>query len=131
MGVEIQLQLQLVTVGVAAARFGQSLIAAAPVYGELSDQMVPVEDQQVITGGEHQQHPACEFGSHANTHPIPVQEAALFDRAVPHQGGLFGPDRAWGVPGGCDAADRKSTRLNSSHQIISYAVFCLKKKKHN
>src|SRR5258708_12329788 len=28
-----------------------------------------------------------------------------------------------------DRADRKSTRLNSSHQIISYAVFCLKKKK--
>src|SRR5258708_13842245 len=27
--------------------------------------------------------------------------------------------------------DRKSTRLNSSHQIISYAVFCLKKKKHH
>src|SRR5258708_27718058 len=26
------------------------------------------------------------------------------------------------------AIDRKSTRLNSSHQIISYAVFCLKKK---
>src|SRR5256885_12667352 len=29
-----------------------------------------------------------------------------------------------------DAADRKSTRLNSSHLVISYAVFCLKKKKH-
>src|SRR6185436_9817710 len=29
----------------------------------------------------------------------------------------------------CCVADRKSTRLNSSHQIISYAVFCLKKKK--
>jgi len=30
----------------------------------------------------------------------------------------------------CDLedGDRKSTRLNSSHQIISYAVFCLKKK---
>src|SRR5438552_5712691 len=28
------------------------------------------------------------------------------------------------------ALDRKSTRLNSSHQIISYAVFRLKKKKH-
>src|SRR5258708_27412287 len=27
------------------------------------------------------------------------------------------------------AQDRKSTRLNSSHQIISYAVFCLKKKR--
>src|SRR5258708_38767538 len=30
---------------------------------------------------------------------------------------------------GDGAGDRKSTRLNSSHQIISYAVFCLKKKK--
>src|SRR5258708_26699707 len=28
------------------------------------------------------------------------------------------------------ARDRKSTRLNSSHQIISYAVFCLKKKQN-
>src|SRR5258708_8564343 len=28
----------------------------------------------------------------------------------------------------CLLLDRKSTRLNSSHQIISYAVFCLKKK---
>ena len=27
--------------------------------------------------------------------------------------------------------DRKSTRLNSSHRCISYAVFCLKKKKNN
>src|SRR5258708_31663966 len=33
------------------------------------------------------------------------------------------------VPGG-NQRDRKSTRLNSSHQIISYAVFCLKKKKN-
>src|SRR5260221_5308991 len=31
------------------------------------------------------------------------------------------------VGGGCQ--DRKSTRLNSSHTVISYAVFCLKKKK--
>src|SRR5258708_32003231 len=30
---------------------------------------------------------------------------------------------------GGEEIDRKSTRLNSSHQIISYAVFCLKKKK--
>src|SRR5256885_16652058 len=29
------------------------------------------------------------------------------------------------------AGDRKSTRLNSSHLVISYAVFCLKKKKNN
>src|SRR2546422_3001082 len=31
---------------------------------------------------------------------------------------------------GSDGKDRKSTRLNSSHGYISYAVFCLKKKKH-
>src|SRR5438132_4277302 len=30
-----------------------------------------------------------------------------------------------------DNLDRKSTRLNSSHTVISYAVFCLKKKKGN
>jgi len=35
------------------------------------------------------------------------------------------PARSWRG----DGPDRKSTRLNSSHQIISYAVFCLKKKK--
>src|SRR5438034_4497125 len=29
-----------------------------------------------------------------------------------------------------DVQDRKSTRLNSSHTVISYAVFCLKKKHH-
>src|SRR5256885_10460258 len=31
---------------------------------------------------------------------------------------------------GCRERDRKSTRLNSSHLVISYAVFCLKKKKN-
>src|SRR5438128_6779039 len=34
-----------------------------------------------------------------------------------------------GLGVGPDVADRKSTRLNSSHGSISYAVFCLKKKK--
>src|SRR5256885_8236693 len=32
---------------------------------------------------------------------------------------------------GAQLIDRKSTRLNSSHLVISYAVFCLKKKKYN
>src|SRR5258708_31421256 len=48
--------------------------------------------------------------------------------------------RGWIAHRGCNhslpipiyrGVDRKSTRLNSSHQIISYAVFCLKKKKTN
>src|SRR5256885_12264401 len=37
--------------------------------------------------------------------------------------------RALGAP--VVPGDRKSTRLNSSHLVISYAVFCLKKKKKN
>src|SRR5258708_30416133 len=54
-----------------------------------------------------------------NRGQIPVQprhtDTELADRRRPHTAG----DRV---------QDRKSTRLNSSHQIISYAVFCLKKK---
>src|SRR5436190_14468444 len=59
-------------------------------------------------------------------------------------GWRLSPDRQFGVPQPdpfasaspsvgavyrCQA-DRKSTRLNSSHTVISYAVFCLKKKKN-
>src|SRR2546427_1670326 len=40
----------------------------------------------------------------------------------------FLPDR-WGIAAPLTVRDRKSTRLNSSHSQISYAVFCLKKKK--
>src|SRR5438034_3254936 len=36
---------------------------------------------------------------------------------------------AFGVAAVAAVGDRKSTRLNSSHTVISYAVFCLKKKK--
>src|SRR3712207_6884057 len=37
----------------------------------------------------------------------------------------------WVTSGSDEKLDRKSTRLNSSHANISYAVFCLKKKKHS
>src|SRR5437763_5595473 len=48
-----------------------------------------------------------------------LDHAAFFDR--------IDTPRAW-LPG--SHRDRKSTRLNSSHRCISYAVFCLKKKKN-
>src|SRR2546426_4696933 len=58
-------------------------------------------------------------------------------RAVPAglgEGGSSWPlDRKWlnqvSIRWPSQYADRKSTRLNSSHLVISYAVFCLKKKK--
>src|SRR2546421_7931959 len=46
------------------------------------------------------------------------------DRRPEHE--LFSPFSSVAQP-----SDRKSTRLNSSHDQISYAVFCLKKKKKN
>src|SRR5258708_25814117 len=48
-------------------------------------------------------------------------------RLQPGRQGALRDDRA--PTSGLGERDRKSTRLNSSHQIISYAVFCLKKKK--
>src|SRR5260221_3112215 len=36
----------------------------------------------------------------------------------------------WSCPSFNELTDRKSTRLNSSHTVISYAVFCLKSKEH-
>src|SRR3712207_7744967 len=42
-----------------------------------------------------------------------------------------GGERLLGGRRGLRVGDRKSTRLNSSHANISYAVFCLKKKKNN
>src|SRR5437879_10644970 len=42
----------------------------------------------------------------------------------------FVMDSLYACQGNGPFRDRKSTRLNSSHRCISYAVFCLKKKKH-
>src|SRR5947208_5120478 len=55
---------------------------------------------------------------------LPIYDARQLIR-VPHR---LRP-RHCGVVSRLRIVDRKSTRLNSSHQIISYAVFCLKKKK--
>src|SRR2546430_8860564 len=60
---------------------------------------------------------------------LPISRAHRARRDGPHRRGIFesrvrsSPGDAWLTP-----RDRKSTRLNSSHSQISYAVFCLKKK---
>src|SRR5688572_31160800 len=55
-----------------------------------------------------------------------VRRAGLAARALVAAGRAL---RVAGAGRGAVVADRKSTRLNSSHSQISYAVFCLKKKK--
>src|SRR5256885_3217174 len=56
--------------------------------------------------------------------PIPAAVLASLRRALPERG--LQARIVHRVAG----LDRKSTRLNSSHLVISYAVFCLKKKKN-
>src|SRR3712207_7783210 len=51
-------------------------------------------------------------------------------RAVPARHEEIENHHVWGEVGCQHGSDRKSTRLNSSHANISYAVFCLKKKQY-
>src|SRR3712207_8452249 len=76
---------------------------------------------------------------------LPIYDLPTWWKALAEQGllGLHLPVALGGAGGGTvelavvlaelgeALADRKSTRLNSSHANISYAVFCLKKKKNN
>src|SRR5437588_9470715 len=56
--------------------------------------------------------------------PQPIERARSMGPCFRRDDGLqLGSAAAYG-------SDRKSTRLNSSHTVISYAVFCLKKKKN-
>src|SRR3712207_8716574 len=70
--------------------------------------------------------PACSasVGPEGRWHAEPAELAPVLERRGPEVRPVADhrrPDRVHG--------DRKSTRLNSSHANISYAVFCLKKKK--
>src|SRR2546430_13519621 len=59
--------------------------------------------------------------------PIPSRKGDFHDfSSAAHDRGPAGPEPCREHP---RLLDRKSTRLNSSHSQISYAVFCLKKKK--
>src|SRR5205807_3162591 len=69
-------------------------------------------------------HPASDWDE-LKQHVETLYEEARLTRLGTEKFMLDG--RHTGTGGG---KDRKSTRLNSSHLVISYAVFCLKKKKH-
>src|SRR5258708_14604028 len=78
--------------------------------------------QRVADPARHSLEPASYKPQFYRKHP----RQCGFSPAKAYIGGL----KAQGAPQFLAVReDRKSTRLNSSHQIISYAVFCLKKKK--
>src|SRR2546426_7586978 len=62
-------------------------------------------------------------------HPRGVTLTAAGQTLVGHAEAILSRIEAERIASACPTRDRKSTRLNSSHLVISYAVFCLKKKK--
>src|SRR5207244_10320862 len=72
---------------------------------------------------------AIYLGMAVSSHTNGVPATAQFRDLMQVSGGTIGTVTLPIEPAGPSSRrDRKSTRLNSSHQIISYAVFCLKKK---
>src|SRR5207244_11486340 len=73
------------------------------------------------------------YGYHRDLHSFPTRRSSDLHRVLLPMGRAHdGRNRRSlrsAQHGEYASLDRKSTRLNSSHQIISYAVFCLKKKK--
>src|SRR5207248_3976584 len=69
------------------------------------------------------------FGScEAFASPAEAQGLSMLAEQAAAQGITYMVSSGDSGAAGCDNPDRKSTRLNSSHRTISYAVFCLKKK---
>src|SRR5437870_8801096 len=77
-------------------------------------------------------------GAHRDLHSFPTRRSSDLSSTTEARGGATGPgarrprcssSARTTASRSTAAADRKSTRLNSSHVAISYAVFCLKKKK--
>src|SRR5699024_11817595 len=95
------------------------IMAATPVAHEIDDDVL-IERPAVFV--RQLRHPDACFG---------VVAVDVEHRSVDHLGDIAAIGRrARGCRrrGEADLIDRKSTRLNSSHVSISYAVFCLKKK---
>src|SRR3712207_4242529 len=106
------------------------LVDAVGPDGELDDDQDHVgllfsgRSERVETGAQQAERVALGVGEH-----VPALRAGLADV------GRHGPEPEqpleFGVLVPVGRVDRKSTRLNSSHANISYAVFCLKKKKRH
>src|SRR5437762_12598711 len=88
----------------------------------------PPATSEIYTLSLHDALPICSkvLRRHARTRGT----RAAGDASRPRRYLVFGTSRPRSSLGG-PRSDRKSTRLNSSHRCISYAVFCLKKKKHS
>src|SRR2546427_8538982 len=115
------------TLGCAALRDGAYLL---PAQAEQAAQLQVLADEALQEGGQ-----AWLLQVQARNMTEQATFQALFDRAADYTPWLEELAQARQTLSALSAAelqrtqrDRKSTRLNSSHSQISYAVFCLKKK---
>src|SRR2546430_7322700 len=84
---------------------------------------------EIYTLSLHDALPICTSAARPRPRPRPRARAACRHAGAGYSRSRFAADRdSRRLRGEC-TRDRKSTRLNSSHSQISYAVFCLKKKK--
>src|SRR2546421_8940251 len=85
--------------------------------------------------------PGCCSAIYATVAPVGAADTVFCDDDNPRRASILtlfpptraeaeGPSSEWNPQIPPIRTDRKSTRLNSSHDQISYAVFCLKKKKN-
>src|SRR2546426_12711453 len=100
--------------GACIGRYASSV--GADVIAKTDGTVVPIRATQIMTGFEGKPTPAWDWYAYYGYE--------YYDRAA-----YGGNNVGYGSPLNNLSGDRKSTRLNSSHLVISYAVFCLKKKK--
>src|SRR2546428_3332710 len=79
---------------------------------------------EIYTLSLHDALPICSGGARGSSTPVQTSTLAF---TSPGCAGILVASTPWKLT---TKIDRKSTRLNSSHDQISYAVFCLKKKKN-
>src|SRR5215216_6792108 len=112
------------------------LLAAVPASGQEPLSLAATTDTTGYVGLRLHAPPGTQVTITEGPEPVAALTAASADTDLPRAVAWRCDRRARrfvaATPDGRTAAaeDRKSTRLNSSHQIISYAVFCLKKKKN-
>src|SRR5438132_2334614 len=81
----------------------------------------PTATTEIYTLSLHDALPISEGSAPSSQRRDPISNSLLMSSCTPEAVRVI-----------CHSeTDRKSTRLNSSHTVISYAVFCLKKKKEN
>src|SRR3989454_440961 len=95
---------------------------------ELGKRVIIVDTSNEIGGDGDIAHPGIGASRRMQVPRPDLQHAVMIEAVENHMPEVIVIDEI-GTEAESLAADRKSTRLNSSHLVISYAVFCLKKKK--